>query len=1208
MKLWGIFRFELAYQVRRAWPWLIFAILLVLSFLMARDTSLADALYEDFFANSSFAVAKTTVFGGLIWLLLAAAVAGEAAARDVATGMHPLTYTAPVSKADYLGGRFLAALVLNALLLLAVQAGILLGVYSPGVDAEVIGPFRPAAYLAAYAFIALPNAFVATAIQFSLAARTGRAMASYLGSLTLVFIGFFVASLLLFKRGLGTLLDPIGIRFIVEDLAHLWTTVEKSWRLLALEGTVLTNRLLWLGVGLGVLAVTYVRFRFAHRTESTWWRRRTRRRDAHAPMPAGIGVMASAPVSVPQVPRTFGFAFHARKTLAIAWTSFRTIATSWAGLALLAAIPMVTVLVVIDQMMAVGAPLVPRTARVIMELTGGLSAELAAEPSRWVIIPLLIVFFAGELVWREREAGLSEITDAMPGSEWAPFLGKLLGLGLVLVAFTAMQMAAGMAAQMIMGHQDFEIGLYLKALFGLQLSEYLLFAVPALVVHVLVNQKYIGHLAAIMAYAFIAVLAAMLGIEHNLLVYGAGPGWSYTEMRGFGASLGPWAWFKLYWAAWALLLAVVAKLLWVRGKEKGPGVRIPLARRRLTRPTAWTAAVAAGLILTLGGFIFYNTNVLNEYHSTAGIKERRAEYERRYRRYENLPQPRLTGTSLRVEIHPERRAVEIRGSHRLVNGSARPIGSIHVATATGGVETRAVTFDRTATLSVGDEEHGYRIYALERPLAPGGTLRLDFEVRVQPRGFRNRGADASVVANGSAFSGEAWLPFVGYQRSRELLSPADRREHGLEPRPVLASLYDVEGREPAARGGGIAFEAVVGTDEDQVAVAPGALRRTWTEGGRRYFHYATDAPIGTEWSFFSAGYAVHEGRWKDVAIRIFHHPSHTGHLERTMRGVRASLDYYTAQLGPYPYRHLSVVEQPGAPGTGAHADPSMITHGESFPFWKPRDERRSLDFPYAVVAHEMAHQWTLPYALVEGLPFLSEGLAWYSAMQAVKASRGDQQLRRLLAFMRQPYPFRPIRRGEPLLRALDPYQSYRKGPFAMYALSEYVGSDRVNGALRRLIAKHDSAGASPATTLDLYRELRAVTPDSLQYLLHDLFEVNTYWQLETERAKVEQTGAGAWQVTLDVRARKRVYDSAGVETEVPMDEWVQIGVFGPAGEGGDELSAPLYVRMHRIRSGEQTITVTVPRKPVLAGIDPYHLLDWEEPGDDDNIGEVEIGS
>ena len=104
MKLLGIFRFELAYQVRRAWPWLIFAALVVFAFLMTRDGSLAEALRDDFFLNSPFAVAKTTVTGSLIWLLVAAVVAGEAAARDVQTGMHPLTYTAPSARPTTSGG------------------------------------------------------------------------------------------------------------------------------------------------------------------------------------------------------------------------------------------------------------------------------------------------------------------------------------------------------------------------------------------------------------------------------------------------------------------------------------------------------------------------------------------------------------------------------------------------------------------------------------------------------------------------------------------------------------------------------------------------------------------------------------------------------------------------------------------------------------------------------------------------------------------------------------------------------------------------------------------------------------------------------------------------------------------------------------------------------------------------------------------------
>lgn len=127
----------------------------------------------------------------------------------------------------------------------------------------------------------------------------------------------------------------------------------------------------------------------------------------------------------------------------------------------------------------------------------------------------------------------------------------------------------------------------------------------------------------------------------------------------------------------------------------------------------------------------------------------------------------------------------------------------------------------------------------------------------------------------------------------------------------------------------------------------------------------------------------------------------------------------------------------------------------------------------------------------------------------------------------------------------------------------------------------------------------------MQYLLHDLFEVNTFWQLRTERVKASQTPAGTWQVTLDVKARKVVVDEAGIETEAPMNELVEIGIFAPAEPGQGELSAPLHLQQHRIRSGPQTITVTVPSKPRLAGIDPRHLLDWEEKEDDDNIEGVD---
>jgi hypothetical protein len=257
----------------------------------------------------------------------------------------------------------------------------------------------------------------------------------------------------------------------------------------------------------------------------------------------------------------------------------------------------------------------------------------------------------------------------------------------------------------------------------------------------------------------------------------------------------------------------------------------------------------------------------------------------------------------------------------------------------------------------------------------------------------------------------------------------------------------------------------------------------------------------------------------------------------------------------------------------------------------PHADPRGFDFPFAVVAHEMAHQWwghQVASANVEGRALLSESLAWYSAMSVVRETYGDEHLRRLLDLMRDAYLSPSSRAAPPLLRTHDWFSAYRKGPFAMYALREYVGAERVDAALRRLIEKYGSGEPPLPTSLDLYAELQAVTPDSLRYLLADLFEANTFWELAAKQVMAEQTETGAWQVTLDAQARKVTVDVEGVVTEVPMDDLVEVGVFADAESGG--LGEPLYLGMRRVRSGEQRIIVTVPRKPARAGIDPRNLL------------------
>lgn len=264
MKFREIFRFEFVYQARRVRTWLYFAVLFVAGFLLSKTASGGAVL-----ANSPYSIAQETVLTTLLWVLMAPDVAGSAAARDVQTRMHPLVYAAPIRKADYLGGRFLAAFVLNALLLLAVPLGILADMFVPGrVGAEFLAPLRPAVYLSSYGVLALPTAFIFTAVQFSFAALKRRAIVSYVGSV--LFYGIFsgAAALtlnVLHMPTLGTLLDPTNRITVLVLMSDTLTPLEMNTVLIGMDRSILANRLLWIGVALAILAFTYVRFRLGDR-------------------------------------------------------------------------------------------------------------------------------------------------------------------------------------------------------------------------------------------------------------------------------------------------------------------------------------------------------------------------------------------------------------------------------------------------------------------------------------------------------------------------------------------------------------------------------------------------------------------------------------------------------------------------------------------------------------------------------------------------------------------------------------------------------------------------------------------------------------------------------------------------------------------------------------------------------------------------------
>ena len=222
----------------------------------------------------------------------------------------------------------------------------------------------------------------------------------------------------------------------------------------------------------------------------------------------------------------------------------------------------------------------------------------------------------------------------------------------------------------------------------------------------------------------------------------------------------------------------------------------------------------------------------------------------------------------------------------------------------------------------------------------------------------------------------------------------------------------------------------------------------------------------------------------------------------------------------------------------------------------------------------------------------------------MKHMYGEDQIRKFLKFELDRYL--RSRGGEvveelPLYRVENQgYIHYRKGSLVMYRLQRELGEDVVNRALRRVLQQYAFKGAPYPISSDLVAALRAEAPADRQGLITDLFEKITLYDIQTKTVSVKKRADGRYDVTLTVTARKLYADGKGKETESPMAETLDVGLF-TAMPGDKAFTSRDVVAMVRrpIRTGSQTLTFTVDRAPKYAGVDPYNYL--IDRNSDDNV-------
>ncbi|NML63220.1 ABC transporter permease subunit [Massilia sp. RP-1-19] len=1135
--------------------------------------------------NAPRSIDLTVAFLGCLGVVVVAAIAGRSVQQDFEYDMHHFFFSAPIRKADYVFGRFFGACFTMAIVFSSIVLGAWLGTWIPGIEPDRLGPSSVMMYLRPFVFTLLPNLFIFGSIFFVLAALTRRMMPVYVASVVMM-IGYIVAPQLardLDYKTLAALIDPFGTTALIR-VTEYWPIAERNVRTIPFEGVYLLNRLIWSGFGLVVLLLGYWRFHFISSADSG----AARRRDSELPLQ-----LSHTAADTREKPD------FANRSLALllarsAWLNFRESVKN----IYFAVIALAAVLAVFASSLNIGAIYGTNTYPVTYQVLEIISDTFA------LFMLVVTTFYAGELVWREREARMAPMLDVMPVPTWVRMLAKVFALVGLQALMLFVLMLCGLLVQVFNGYFVFELGLYVKTLFLIQLPLYALIAVLAIALQVLLNHKYVAYFAMILYY--VATIAfATLGLDHPMILYGTTPDAVYSAMNGFGHYLARERWFELYWAGAALMLLVLTLVLWPRGCNDELGSRLRLARRNLSTPVLVSFALGLAIFGGAGSLLYYNLHIANDFHTTWQDEQQRADYELRYKRLAALPQPRVTSVDLKVDINPEQRSLAVRGTYQLENRSGRPVTDIMV-----NQDRRAalkLRFSQPVRQVIADRERGVWVYKLVSPLAAGARIAMAFDVGYAPKGILGMGLDTPVVGNGTFFNKDV-LPSIGYLRSAELEDARDRKRHDLPPRERMLARDDPKGRANnyiSSDGDWIDFNAVVSTSPDQIAIAPGTLEKEWLDKGRRYFHYKMDKPILNFYSFQSARYEVRHDRWRDVTIDIYYHPAHDFNLDRIVRGVKASLEYYSANFSPYQHKVVRVVEFPRYE-TFAQSYPGTIPYSENIGFIAKVDDKdpKDIDYPFHVTAHEMAHQWwghQLVGADTRGATVLSETLSEYSALMVMKKTMGPHKMRRFLRYDLDRYLMgRALENRKELPLAQNENQDYihyRKGGLAMYLLQDVLGEEKINDVLHDLLAQHAFHGAPYPGVDVLVSALRGVTPPEYAYLIDDLFESIVLYENRATTATAQRRADGKYTVTLAATAIKMRAGELGEEKEAALKDVIEFGV-------DDKDGRPLVRERRIVGSRDVAVTLVVDGRPAKAGIDPDNKLIDRKPSD--NMIDVEM--
>lgn len=1181
--MWQEFlKFDLRYQLRQPLLWLTTLPLMLIAFLSAGSDSVRiGGAIGNIHLNAPVVIANQLSVLSIIAMILVTFFIAGTVLRDSEVGISDMLFATPMRKIDYLFGRFFAGLLSCLVIFALITLAMMLGSSLPSIDPARVNAFSFMPYAWSFLVFVLPNLLFVAALLMLLAATTRSMIMVYVGVLAFLVLwsmaGFLRSSPA--AESIAVLLDPFGIRAL-KQITRYYSSADSNTQLPGLSGALLFNRLLWTGIAIALFAATVALFKPQRAGTGRRW------------FGQAAKIAVSMPVEVTTMPRRLEPDFGA----ASAWQQWwSTVCFDTRGI--LKSLPFLVMLllamanfianVVIGGMRFDSVPY-PLTRLMLEDLSGGINSVLV----------IILIFFSGELIFRERQVKIAAISDALPVSDRVQLLAKCAAIIAVIFSFLFTGVAVSLVIQLFKGGAPVEALLYVKGTF-INSVYFILMAIAILALHIISNNKFLGYGLAIALFGLDSLLNG-LNLNHRLYNFASLPTLQYSDVNGYGHFLTGWSWYAIYWGLFCAALVLIAQAFWIRGLAQGGLQRSANAWHKLRGNTGLALAFCLAAFGATGSWIFYNTNVLNRYEAKDAALDRQAEYENKFRQHLGLPHPSIVAVRADVDIFPAQRQVAIKATYVLQNKTTTDLDTLRIQTDLAG-ET---TFRNLPahSLVLNDQRFGYSIIKLKQPLTPGATLSLDFTIQVRNPGFTNSGEPDTINYNGTMFTIENFFPHFGYDQTVEISDRNERRKRGLGEPHVMPKLDDRAAQMSnfwklnGVEADFIDFEATVSTSADQMAIAPGKLEKSWEANGRRYFHYRMEQPIEAFFSFQSGQWDVKQADWQGLPIQVFYDRKHPYNVDSMISGAQKGLQYMSENYGAYPLKDLCITEFPLYQNY-ARAFPGLIPFSESLGFINDIRDSNAVDHVFYVTAHEVAHQWwgdQIVAANVQGSGMVTESLAEYSALMTVEKQFGAEKVRHILRFDLDDYlrlRGAELVEEQPLFKTENQvYIQYRKGSLIMYRLREEIGEAALNRALKRLLDEKRYQTTPYITSRDVLAYIRAETPPDKQELITDMFERIVFYDNRIVSSSVKQRSDGQWDVTMAVHLAKTQADGKGVETPRDYDEPVDIAVFARVPDATEKDERILYRAKRRLPAGDSMLTITVKEKPFEVGVDPYNLL------------------